>query len=90
MDDLIRRRATGSSDEFANKLGISRSSLMEYIKLLKELNAPISFDHYNNTYYYLINCKLKIGYESKLIEDSSLVELNKRNLKSFCEVVIQK
>jgi predicted DNA-binding transcriptional regulator YafY len=53
MDELIRRKATGSPDEFAEKVGLSRSALMKYIKLLKELNAPLEYDHNRQSYYYL-------------------------------------
>jgi predicted DNA-binding transcriptional regulator YafY len=44
MDELIRRKATGSPDEFAEKVGLSRSALMKYIKLLKEMNVPLEYD----------------------------------------------
>lgn len=87
MDDLIRRKATGSSEEFARKMGLSRSSLMDYIKSLKELNAPIGYDHFLNSYYYLIPCKLKIGFESRLIEETALVEINKKSLEKFCKII---
>ncbi|NOS94486.1 MAG: HTH domain-containing protein [Cyclobacteriaceae bacterium] len=52
MDDLIRRRATGGSEEFARRLGISRSVLMENLKDLKEMGAPIQFCETTRTYYY--------------------------------------
>lgn len=32
---LVRRKATGTPEEFANRLGISESTLYEHIKLLK-------------------------------------------------------
>jgi biotin operon repressor len=41
MDDLIRRKATGSPEEFSQKLNISRSQLLQDLKELKELGAPI-------------------------------------------------
>lgn len=55
MDDLIRRRATGSAEEFAQKLGISRSVLMEHIRDLKEMGAPIKFCEITRSYYYPTN-----------------------------------
>lgn len=52
MDDLIRRKATGNADEFASKLGICRSVLMENLTDLRELGAPIVFDESQCSYRY--------------------------------------
>lgn len=87
MDQLIQMKATGTSEEFAEKLNISRSTLMEYIDVLKQMEAPIAFDRFRNSYYYLFPCRLKIGYEGKELSDSDLVEINKKNLEKFCEVL---
>ena len=87
MDDLIRRKATGTPDEFAERLDLSRSALMKYLKLLKEINAPLEYDQYRRTYYYVFPCKLKIGCESKLLDDKELVHINKKSLRKICEIV---
>ena len=87
MDQLIQMKATGTAEEFAGKLNISRSTLMEYIDVLKQMEAPIAFDRFRNTYYYLFPCKLKIGYEGKKLTDDDLLQINKRNLEKFCEVL---
>jgi Carboxypeptidase regulatory-like domain/TonB-dependent Receptor Plug Domain/HTH domain len=52
MDDLIRRKATGKAEEFARKMEISRSQLLQDIKNLREMGAPIEFDTYRQTYSY--------------------------------------
>ena len=52
IDDLIRRKATGNAQEFAHKLGISRSVLMEHLGDLRELGAPIRFSNIVRSYYY--------------------------------------
>ena len=87
MDDLIRRRATGTPEEFAQKMGLSRSALMEYIKSLKALNAPIRYDNLRRSYCYLFPCKLKVGFEGKLPVEEELTQINKKELKKFCEVI---
>ena len=87
MDDLIRRKATGTSWEFAKNMNISRSTLMEYIDLLKCMGAPIAYDKFRNSYYYLFSCTLKIGYESGFLNEKELIEINKKNLKKFCEIL---
>ena len=87
MDDLIRKKATGPPDEFAEKVGLSRSALMKYIKLLKEMNAPLEYDKERQCYHYLFPCKLKIGYETRHLNEQELAHLNKKSLKKICEIV---
>ena len=78
MDNYIRRKATGTPEQFAKKMNLSRSALMEYIKLLKDLNAPIEYDDYKRSYYYIFPCEFKIGFESKYLKNVEL-ELIKKN-----------
>jgi predicted DNA-binding transcriptional regulator YafY len=68
MDDLIRRRATGNADEFARKLGISRSVLMEHIRDLKEMGAPIKFCEFTRGYYYAMEYTFMLGKKVEMRE----------------------
>jgi predicted DNA-binding transcriptional regulator YafY len=52
IDLLIRLKATGSPIALSSKLGISERCLYNYIRLLKDMGAPIRFCRYRNTYYY--------------------------------------
>jgi predicted DNA-binding transcriptional regulator YafY len=52
LDQFIRQKGTGSPPEFARKMGISERSLFEYLKVLKELGAPIKFSRQIRSYYY--------------------------------------
>lgn len=63
MDQLIRLKATGDSKVFANKLGISRSMLMEYLREMRDLGAEIEYCRYSRRYYYANNCKLVMGFK---------------------------
>lgn len=85
MDDLIRRKATGTPEEFAEKMDLSRSALLKYIKLLKELNAPVKYDQERRSYYYLFPCKLRFGFESNQLREDDLMKVNKKILKKLCE-----
>lgn len=87
MDNCIRRKATGTPEEFASKIGISRIALLKYIRLLKEMNAPIKYDASRKTYYYLFPCQLKMGYEFKALSDTELIEMSTKHLKKFCEII---
>jgi predicted DNA-binding transcriptional regulator YafY len=52
MDRLIRSKATGSPDEFAVKLDISKRALFDNLNILKDLGAPIAYSKSRNSYYY--------------------------------------
>jgi hypothetical protein len=58
IDQFIRLEATGSPNDFANIRGISKSTLYDYLKCLKEIGADIYFD--NDT------CSFKYGRKGKL------------------------
>lgn len=63
MDDLIRRKGTGTPNEFAEKLGISKSMLMINLSELKEMGALLTYDTINQTYVYLNGCRLRLEFE---------------------------
>ena len=52
MQRLIESRCTGTPDEFAGKLRISRTSLYETIDELKSRGAPIAYSKSTKTFYY--------------------------------------
>lgn len=63
MNELIRRKATGTPEEFASKMNMSRSALMRELSELKNLNAPIQFDHDRQTYYYNEEGTFEFGFK---------------------------
>jgi hypothetical protein len=62
IDQLIRMKATGKPKDFADKLGISESTLYRYLNEMRDHKAPISFDKIKNTYYYCENGKFNTGF----------------------------
>lgn len=67
IDQLIRLKATGSSQEFAKRVGISRSVLFDDMNLLKDLGADITYCSYRKTYQYEKKGQLVI----KFVKDNS-------------------
>jgi predicted DNA-binding transcriptional regulator YafY len=65
MDYFIRMEATGTSDEFAEKIGISRSTIMENLREMKELGAKLNYCHRRRSYYYENEFRLIVGDSSK-------------------------
>jgi predicted DNA-binding transcriptional regulator YafY len=65
IDYLIRTRATGTPEQMAQRLGISRSTWFNYIAVLKtDLDFPIEYDRQAQTYYYNRPGIFQMGYIS--------------------------
>ncbi len=62
IDNLIRLKATGTAKELADKIGVSRRMVYNYIETMKELGAPIEYDSAKQTFYYSDNGKFYLGY----------------------------
>jgi len=52
MHDLIKQEATGTPDEFAKKIQISRRQLYYMIQTFKDYGASIRYDRSRRTFYY--------------------------------------
>lgn len=81
MDDLIRRKATGTPDEFAEKLRISKSMLMVNLIELKKMGAPVRYNGTGKHYFYEKDCSLKLGFELQE-QDLLMVKGGKNFLRS--------
>lgn len=52
IDRLIQKKATGTSEELAVRIGVSRRTLVEFINVMKELGAPIYYCRIRKSYCY--------------------------------------
>ena len=53
LDQLIRRRGTGSPKECASRLGVSERSLYDIINQLRDIfGSPIEYCKERKSYYY--------------------------------------
>ena len=52
LDDLIRKKATGSPRTLASKMNVSLRTVYEYIDILRSLGGPITYSKNRETYYY--------------------------------------
>ena len=62
IDMLIRREKTGSPVEFADKLGISRSQLYNYLDELRDYGAGIIYDRAKGSYLYLYPVEIRAEF----------------------------
>jgi len=85
IDQRIRLKATGTPDEFAQKLGVSKRTIYRIIESLKEIGCPIYYDRYKETYKYQRKGSLIFKFEE---DDSENIDLN--NIKGgFFETFLQ-
>ena len=72
MHKLVLSRRTGSPCEFADRLGVSRTSLYDMIDELKSRGAPILYSKSSRTFYYsepfdvTINCSFRSLSQSEV------------------------
>lgn len=59
LDNLIRMKATGSPDQLAARLNVSRTTIHRYLNELRNFGAPIKYCRYRNSYYYEEEFQLK-------------------------------
>jgi Predicted transcriptional regulator len=77
VDRLIRMKATGTPEQLACRLEISKRTVFELIAFMKSLNAPIYYCHARLSYCYEYPVKFKcdIGFgeegENKLMGGES-------------------
>lgn len=69
LDYLIHLKATGKPADCAHKIGISERSLYDYLKILKEMGAPVKFSRNRGTYYYNEEGRFRISFISKGVEE---------------------
>ena len=90
IDQLVKMQATGTPKDLAAKLKISKSTVFEYINVMKAMNAPIEYNSYTETYYYKEKGKFELGYKLQELTPDELKNTNagffKRNFNFFFSV----
>ncbi|MBN8577380.1 MAG: hypothetical protein J0L66_10585 [Cytophagales bacterium] len=96
LDSLIKKEATGTAEEFAEKIGISRSMLMINLDEMREMGALIKFCPIRKTYYYAEEFNLLIGNMVRIkggnnigIDTSPLQGLNHNLIKDINHYQLQ-
>jgi biotin operon repressor len=69
MQKLMEQQHTGTPNEFAGKLGVSRTSLYELIDELRSRGAPILYSKSARTFYYDGPFRISITCDLRPIDD---------------------
>ncbi len=80
MNRLIQKRATGTPEDFAGILGVSRTRLYEMLEEIKSYNAPIAYDKTAKTFFYEHPFDISISFSVTPLEE---LEANQYNGGSF-------
>lgn len=64
IDSLISMMATGTPEEFAEKLGLRRSTLFQSLHEMREMGVNIKYSCIRQSYYYADNRRIKIKLEN--------------------------
>jgi predicted DNA-binding transcriptional regulator YafY len=64
IDCLIRLRATGTPEQCACKLNISKRTLYNYINEMREMGMPISFSRELQSYIYTTEGGFMAGFKA--------------------------
>ena len=65
LDHLIQYKSTGTPADCAQKIGVSERSLYDYLKLLKDMGAPVKFSRGRRTYYYTEGGHFHVSFLSR-------------------------
>jgi predicted DNA-binding transcriptional regulator YafY len=66
MHYLIKNKATGTPEQFAAKVGLSRRSLFLWIEQLRDdFNFPIAYDPGRKSYFYTSEGEFVFGFTPK-------------------------
>ena len=66
IDYLISMMSTGTPEEFAEKLGIRRSTLFQSLQEMRGMGVNIKYSCIRQSYYYADNRRIKIRVENSV------------------------
>ena len=75
MHELIRSEKTGTPNDFAQMLHLSRSQLYNKLGFMKELDAPIKYCKKTGSFYYDQPFELVLQYSLTTIVDDETKEI---------------
>jgi len=72
IDQLVRMQATGSAEDLASRLNISKTKVYRAINTMRDLNAPVVYDMTIQSFVYENEVGFRFGfYTSALLSAST-------------------
>jgi predicted GNAT family acetyltransferase len=69
IDHLISIMSTGTPEQFAEKLGIRRSTLFQSLQEMREMGVDIKYSCIRQSYYYGDSRRIKVKLENTFSEN---------------------
>ena len=70
LNKLIREQRTGSPEELAERLGVSRRQLYAYLEYMKDFGLDICFSRKLNSFMYCDEKEMKIDLRIQVLKPS--------------------
>jgi len=71
IEKLIQQSQTGTPDEFAGKIGISRRQLYNYLEEIRSYGVEIRYSRKHQSFRFKNNKRLKIHFACEVIDPSA-------------------
>lgn len=75
IHDLIEKEQTGTPEEFARKIRVSKRHLYYILDELRLLGAPIRYNTNAKTYIYIRECNIDININIEVLDDDKLLSI---------------
>jgi hypothetical protein len=72
---LIKLERTGTPEEFASAMKISKRRLFDHLEIFRDLGVEIDYSKQRNTYYFSNGHELDLHYSLKLISKEKEQEI---------------
>lgn len=72
---LIQQEQTGTPNDFARRLNISRSHLYNILEFLRDFGANIKYSKKSESFFYTSHFDLELHYSLKIISDNETKEI---------------
>jgi predicted DNA-binding transcriptional regulator YafY len=76
LHKLIKEKRTGTPEELAKRVSLSKSRLCRVIEDLKLKGVPVAYSRQSQTYYYTNNYKMHINLEFMPLDSEDAKEIN--------------
>ena len=76
LSKLVREQKTGSPEELANRLNVSRRQLYNYLEEFRDLGMEISYSRRYNSFHFDNSKKLEIHFNLEVIETDEKIKTN--------------
>ncbi len=84
LHKLIKAKATGSPEQLAKQLGVSRSYLYVLLEELKEMNLDVSYSRKNKSFFYKNDVDIELLFQIKTLGKDDLTNIN----AGFCTFLV--